>query len=453
MRELISIHVGQAGVQIGNSCWELYCLEHGVQPDGTIAPGRGVGSPSSIFRETAEGTHIPRSIYVDLDPTTIDEVRAGKYHELFHPDSLINSTEDSSNCFVRACSLSKKGLLNLTVDQIRKQTEQCDNLQGFVVFHSLCGGTGSGLWSLLVNELDLGYKKPNISLTLYPSLRYSTTTVEPYNALLASNFMDLFSKCNIMFDNESLYELCSKAYDIERPSYNHINNLISQVASSLTASSRFGGDLRMNLGSFLTNLCPYERVHYPMCSYSPMLSAEKACIDSLSVARMTYSVLDPLNLMMKCFEYSKYRIDNRQLGRFLSCVVLYRGDVIPKDVNSVITVIQKKRRDFFSKKLVETPWSKCRFKIGINHQPPAVVPGSHFGKFQRALCMFTNSTSVTEPFQQILNKSYNMLKKNAFVHWYQNEGMEFKIFIQALESLEMIINEINSLDQTDEKKG
>ena len=36
MRECLSIHVGQAGVQMGNSCWELYCLEHGLQPDGTM---------------------------------------------------------------------------------------------------------------------------------------------------------------------------------------------------------------------------------------------------------------------------------------------------------------------------------------------------------------------------------------------------------------------------------
>lgn len=36
MREVISIHIGQAGIQVGNSCWELYCLEHGIQPDGMM---------------------------------------------------------------------------------------------------------------------------------------------------------------------------------------------------------------------------------------------------------------------------------------------------------------------------------------------------------------------------------------------------------------------------------
>jgi tubulin alpha len=34
MREIISLHVGQAGIQVGNACWELFCLEHGIQPDG-----------------------------------------------------------------------------------------------------------------------------------------------------------------------------------------------------------------------------------------------------------------------------------------------------------------------------------------------------------------------------------------------------------------------------------
>ena len=36
MREVISIHIGQAGIQVGNACWELYCLEHGIQPDGQV---------------------------------------------------------------------------------------------------------------------------------------------------------------------------------------------------------------------------------------------------------------------------------------------------------------------------------------------------------------------------------------------------------------------------------
>ena len=46
MRECLSIHVGQAGVQIGNACWELYCLEHGIAPDGVMPSEKTVGDDS-----------------------------------------------------------------------------------------------------------------------------------------------------------------------------------------------------------------------------------------------------------------------------------------------------------------------------------------------------------------------------------------------------------------------
>ena len=53
MRECLSIHIGQAGVQIGNSCWELYCLEHGIAPDGVMPSDKTPGddSFSTFFQE------------------------------------------------------------------------------------------------------------------------------------------------------------------------------------------------------------------------------------------------------------------------------------------------------------------------------------------------------------------------------------------------------------------
>ena len=92
-RECISVHVGQAGCQIGNACWELYCLEHGIQPDGQMpeAQGgvRGDDSFSTFFAETGNGKHVPRSVFVDLEPSVIDEIRTGTYRQLFHPEQLI----------------------------------------------------------------------------------------------------------------------------------------------------------------------------------------------------------------------------------------------------------------------------------------------------------------------------------------------------------------------------
>ena len=78
-RECISIHVGQAGVQIGNACWELYCLEHGIQPDGQMPSDKTIGggddSFNTFFSETGAGKHVPRAVFVDLEPTVV-----GKFH-------------------------------------------------------------------------------------------------------------------------------------------------------------------------------------------------------------------------------------------------------------------------------------------------------------------------------------------------------------------------------------
>ena len=74
MRECLSIHIGQAGVQIGNACWELFCLEHGIQPDGQMPSdktGGGDDSFNTFFTETGAGKYVPRALFVDLEPTVI----------------------------------------------------------------------------------------------------------------------------------------------------------------------------------------------------------------------------------------------------------------------------------------------------------------------------------------------------------------------------------------------
>jgi tubulin alpha len=75
MRECLSVHIGQAGVQIGNACWELFCLEHGIQPDGQMPSDKTVGgsddSFNTFFTETGAGKYVPRALFVDLEPTVI----------------------------------------------------------------------------------------------------------------------------------------------------------------------------------------------------------------------------------------------------------------------------------------------------------------------------------------------------------------------------------------------
>ena len=75
MREVISINIGQAGIQTGNACWELYCLEHGIQPDGSMPSDKTIGVEddafNTFFSETGAGKHVPRCVFLDLEPTVV----------------------------------------------------------------------------------------------------------------------------------------------------------------------------------------------------------------------------------------------------------------------------------------------------------------------------------------------------------------------------------------------
>ena len=263
---------------MGNACWELYCLEHAIQPDGhSVYSSNSIrGSDDSFdtfFSETGSGKHVPRAVLVDLEPTVVDEVRTGSYRDLFHPQTLITGKEDAANNFARGHYTIGNEMIGLVLDRIRLLADQCAGLQGFLIFHSFGGGSGSGFTSLLMQYLCVEYgKKTNLQFSIYPAPRISTAVVEPYNSVLATHNTLEYSDCSIVMDNEAVYGLCHRNLNVERPTYINLNRLIAQTVSSVTASLRFYGTINVHLREIQTNLVPYPRIHFPLLTYAPVIS-------------------------------------------------------------------------------------------------------------------------------------------------------------------------------------
>jgi tubulin alpha len=84
---------------------------------------------------------------------------------------LISGKEDAANNYARGHYTVGKEIVDTVVDRIRKQAENCTGLQGFLIFHSFGGGTGSGFTSLLMERLSLDYgKKSKLEFAVYPAV-------------------------------------------------------------------------------------------------------------------------------------------------------------------------------------------------------------------------------------------------------------------------------------------
>ena len=99
-----------------------------------------------------------------------DEVRTGTYRHLFHPDQMISGKEDAANNYARGHYTIGKEQIELSMDKVRRASDHCSGLQGFLIFHSFGGGTGSGFGSLLTERLSLEYgKKSKLGFSIYPA--------------------------------------------------------------------------------------------------------------------------------------------------------------------------------------------------------------------------------------------------------------------------------------------
>uniref|UniRef100_A0A0X3PUU5 Tubulin alpha chain n=2 Tax=Schistocephalus solidus TaxID=70667 RepID=A0A0X3PUU5_SCHSO len=431
MREIVSLHIGQCGCQLGNAAWELYCAEHAITCEGqAYEPPRECENIDSFFSVTGTGQYVPRSIYIDLEATVIDEVRVGRWRKLFHPDKMISGCEDAANNFARGYFTTGKMMLGRVMNELRRTMENCDMPQGVMFFRSLSGGTGAGMTASILDMMNDYRKIPKIEIPVYPSAALSTAAVEPYNSILGEHFSMEDIDFALLLDNEAMYELCDRYMAVNIVPYSRINRMASVVVSSLTAALRFRSLLCGDLTTIRTNIVPYPRIHFPLANFSPIESPERADHDNISTLEITRRVFEKENQLVKVDPTS---------GMFMACTLLYRGAVSPNHVYASLNVVKDLKGVAF------VDWCPTGFKVGITIEPPTSRLESGLAQRCRNVVMLANNTAVSQAWQRMVHKYFILYSKRAFVHWYVGEGMEESEFNEALINLTSLVKDYDEI--------
>jgi len=425
VREVLTVCVGQCGIQLGQTIWEQYCAEHGVTVKGDNPETKDDGTFQCFFEETGAGQYVPRNLMVDLEPNVIDDVKNSKYSAIFHPDFLLPGKEDAANNFARGHYTVGKEMIDKVNDRLRKLVDNCDNVQGFVVNHAVGGGTGSGLGALILERIAVDYrKKSKLGFEVYPSPTISTCVVEPYNSLLTTHWLLDHTEISIVLDNEAIYEICQKNLGLKRPDYDTLNRMIAKSVSSMTASLRFAGELNVDLNEFQTNLVPFPRLHFMITSMAPVTTKKKKETANTDTDEITKECFAQKHFFAKIADFDP------EEDKYMAISMNYRGSIKAKEANAAV---QKCKTE---KKIVFVEWVPTGFKVGLNEVPAAEVEKDEMASFEKNVVMIGNNTAVSRVFSERISKKYDqMYSQRAFVHWYVGEGMEEGEFAEAREDL------------------
>ncbi|KAF4447947.1 tubulin beta chain [Fusarium albosuccineum] len=421
MREIVHVQAGQCGNQVGSAFWQTISGEHGLDASGVYNGDSELqlSRMNVYFNETSSNKYVPRAVLVDLEPGVIDAVRAGPFGQLFRPDNFVFGQSSAGNNWAKGHYTEGAELVDQVLDVVRREAEGCDALQGFQISHSLGGGTGSGMGTLLISKIREEFPdRMMATFSVVPSPKVSDTVVEPYNATLSVHQLVENSDCTFCIDNEALYDICMRTLKLTNPSYGDLNHLVSTVMSGVSTSLRFPGQLNSDLRKMAVNMVPFPRLHFFMVGFAPLTSRGSRSFKAISVPELTQQLFDPKNMMAG----SDFRN-----GRYLTCSAMFRGKVSAKEVEDHMLKVQQKNSAYF------VEWIPNNVQTTLCSVPPQGLKLSS--------TFVGNSTAIQDIFKRVGEQFTAMFRRKAFLHWYTGEGMDEMEFTEAESNMNDLISE------------
>lgn len=429
MKEIVSIHVGQCGNQMGYDFWEGVCQEHSI--DSTLeCHDPDMIQHNNIYFEEIDGNRwVPRAILVDLEPGVHNSIMSSSLGGLFNPDFVYHEQSGAGNVFASGFYSTGSEIIDEVMEGIRKQAEKCDVMEAFQLTHSIGGGTGSGLGSLILQQIKTEFPDKLMSCySVVPSKSVSNVVLEPYNAMLALNHLVEDCDSNVIFDNEALYAIAQNQLKIGEISFSTVNKIVKRAMLDTTASLRFGGFNNAGVRKLLTNLCPFPRMHFLTTTLAPLSASGDSVYDVMGPKQIVRELFDSKNSMCMA-ELSK--------GKLLTGAAIFRGKVDTSSAESALSSVRRKNSANFVEWIPDSLMSSI-----------CDVPCSDYSL---SGVMLGNSTSIQTVFKRIDDQFMPMLARKAFMHHYIQEGLDWPEMDEARMNVMDLANEYQQYELANEQ--
>ena len=408
-REIITIQVGQCGNQIGNEFWKQLCSEHGISSEGIVDEKaiNGDDRKDVFFYQADDDHYIPRSVLIDLEPRVINSIQSSDFKHFYNPENIFISKEGSGagNCWATGYANAER-VEDEIMDMIEREADGSDSLEGFMIIHSINGGTGSGFGSYLMEKLNENFPKKLIqAYSVFPNMSGdSGVVVTPYNSILTLKRLILNSDSVIVLDNGALYNIATERIKLESPSMSQVNSLISTIMCSSTTTLRYPGYMNNDMISLIAPLVPTPRCHFLMTGYTPItLDNNKTLVRKTTVLDVMRRLLQSKNIMVS---------GGAKKGLYISILNIIQGEVDPTQIHQALQKIREKKLANF------IPWGPGSIQVALSKKSPYIETA-----YKVSGLMLANHTSINLLMQQIVDSFNNMYKKKAYLDSFRKEDM------------------------------
>ncbi|XP_053993226.1 tubulin gamma chain-like [Hylaeus volcanicus] len=440
-REIITLQVGQCGNQIGMEFWKQLCLEHGIGTDGFLREqNKSTEDRKDVFFYQADDEqYIPRAILFDLEPRVVNMIKASEYGRLYNPENLFISKEGggAGNNWASGFTQAEKMQEEL-FEIIDREADGSDSLEGFVLSHSIAGGTGSGMGSYLLESLNDRYPKKLLqTYSVFPMLSTESSSdvvVQPYNSLLTLKRLSVNADSVVVLDNAALNRIAVDRLNLSNPSLSQTNALVSTVMAASTATLRYPGYLNNDLLALVASLVLTPRCHFLMTGYTP-LTLHKQPTNSVrktTVSDVMRRLLQTKNIMVSVPMKS---------GCYLSILNIIRGETDPIEIHKSLRRVRERRLANFVK------WAPASLLVATSRQSPYI-------KTPHKVCglMMANHSSIAFLFERCLQQYQRLMSRRAFLENYRKESIfsdNLDEFTDSMEVTQELVQEYRNTESND----